>query len=152
MGDLGQLLLFFIFLAVWIVDSFVFKYSTFLSHFVPLPIRLGIAFLILIFAGYLARSGMHIVFGKVRETPEVIREGAFNLIRHPIYVGAVLLYLGLIIATFSLASMVVWIGILFFYQFISRYEEKLLLNKFGDEYEQYMRDVPRWLPRLKIGI
>ena len=33
-GDMGQLILLVVFLVVWIVDSFVFKYSTFLTKYV----------------------------------------------------------------------------------------------------------------------
>lgn len=40
------------------------------------------------------------------------------------------------------------VGILFLYH-LCRYEEKLLLLRFGDEYSRYMREVPMWVPRLK---
>ena len=106
------------------------------------------AAIILVIAGALAWVGMKIVFGENREKPAVIRKGVFNLVRHPIYLGAILLYLGLIILTLSLAATVVWIITILFYHFISRYEEKLLLEKFGKDYEEYMREVPMWIPRL----
>jgi protein-S-isoprenylcysteine O-methyltransferase Ste14 len=32
--------------------------------------------------------------------------------------------------------------------FVRLYEEPALLRKFGAEYEEYRRNVPRWLPRL----
>jgi protein-S-isoprenylcysteine O-methyltransferase Ste14 len=33
--------------------------------------------------------------------------------------------------------------------FVLFYEEPVLRRKFGAEYEDYCRRVPRWLPRLK---
>ncbi len=33
--------------------------------------------------------------------------------------------------------------------FVIFYEEPTLRARFGDEYEQYCRNVPRWSPRLK---
>jgi len=36
--------------------------------------------------------------------------------------------------------------ILFFYHFISRHEEKLLVEKFDKDYEEYIQDVPMWIP------
>jgi len=33
-GDMGQLILLVVFLVVWIADSFVFKYSTFLTQYI----------------------------------------------------------------------------------------------------------------------
>ena len=148
-GDLGQLILLIIFLAVWITDSFFLKYSTFLSKYIPLYVQLPLAVIILIYAGYLAKTGLHIVFGEVREKPLVIREKVFCVIRHPIYLGAILTYLGMIILAVSIAAIVVWIIIIVFYYFLSRHEEKLLLEKFGKEYEEYMEEVPMLIPRLR---
>jgi len=148
LGDLGQVVLILIFLIVWIADSLFIHYSTFLSNYVSLWIRIPVAAIILVMAGILARKGLNIVFGEIKEKPAVIRKGVFNLIRHPIYLGAILLYLGLIILTLSVAATVVWIIIMLFYHFISRHEEKLLLEKFGKDYEDYMREIPMWIPRF----
>ena len=148
-GDLGQLILFILFLAVWITDSFFLHYSDFIAKYIPLYIQLPVSIIILISSGYLARAGLHIVFIEVRDEPTVIRKGVFSIVRHPIYLGAILLYLGLIILTFSLFSTIVWIIIIAFYYFLSRHEEKLLLEKFGKEYEQYMEDVPMLIPGIK---
>ena len=148
LGDLGQGILLVIFLTVWIADSFFVHYSTFLSNYVSLWIRIPVAAIIFIVAGILARKGMNIVFGEIREKPAVIRKGVFNLVRHPIYLGAILLCLGLIVLTLSLATTVVWIIIILFYHFISRHEEKLLVEILGKDYEDYMREVPMWIPRL----
>ena len=147
-----MIILFVIFLVVWIGDSFIFKYSTFLSNFIPIYVRLPIALVILFGSAYFARSGLRIVFGEIREQPIVIRQGVFNRVRHPIYLGSLLFYLGLIVLTLSIISILVWLGIIAFYHFISRYEEKLLLDKFGAEYEKYRSEVPMWIPRLRINI
>ncbi len=150
-SDLGQLLLLFIFLAAWIVDSFFLKYSTFISKYIPLFIRIPLSIIILFSAGYLARIGLNIVFGEVREEPVVIRKGVFSIVRHPIYLGSILLYLGLLTLTFSIIATIIWIFIIAFYYFISKHEEKLLLKEFGKDYEEYMREVPMLIPRIKIG-
>jgi len=42
-GDLGQLVILIGFLAIWILDSFVFRFSTFLSPHVPFYLRLILA-------------------------------------------------------------------------------------------------------------
>jgi len=150
-GDAGQIILFLIFLVVWIDDSFIFQYSTFLSNAIPFYVRLPISLVILFGSAYFARSGLRIVFYEIREQPIVIRKGVFNLVRHPIYLGSLLFYFGLSVLTLSIFSFAVWIGIIAFYHIISRYEEKILLTKFGAEYEKYMSEVPMWIPRLRIG-
>ena len=102
----------------------------------------------LLVSGYLARTGMSIVFGTTREKPGVIRESVFEIIRHPIYLSEILLYLGLLMMSISLAAAAVWAIAISFLHHISRYEERLLLARFGREYEEYMREVPMWIPRF----
>jgi protein-S-isoprenylcysteine O-methyltransferase Ste14 len=36
-----------------------------------------------------------------------------------------------------------------FIAFVHFYEEPNLRRKFGNEYEEYCRQVPRWIPRLR---
>ena len=150
-GDAGQLILFILFLAVWITDAFFFKYSTVLNDYIPLVVKLTLGIIMLILSAYLAWAGMAIVFGEVRKEPHVIRKSVFGIVRHPIYISEILLYLGLLFLNTSLAGLGVWIIVIAFVHYISRHEEKLLLAKFGDEYRQYMKDVPMYFPRLRRG-
>jgi protein-S-isoprenylcysteine O-methyltransferase Ste14 len=87
------------------------------------------------------------VFGEEREEPGVIRKGVFSVVRHPIYLGEILVYLGLLMLSLSLAAAVAWAIAIAFLHTISRYEEGLLLARFGEAYEAYMREVPKWIPR-----
>ena len=148
-GDLGQIILFIIFLAVWTTNSFFINYPTFISKYIPLFVRIPLSIIILIISGYLAKAGLNIVFGEIREEPDVITKGVFGVVRHPIYLGSILLYLGLLTFTFSIMATVIWIIIVVFYYFISKHEEKLLLKKFGEKYEDYIKDVPMLIPRIK---
>jgi protein-S-isoprenylcysteine O-methyltransferase Ste14 len=148
LGAAGQLIITFLFLVVWILDSFFFKYTSFLNDYIPLAIQITLGFIILMVALYVARTGMNIVFNEVRETPGVIRKGVFGLVRHPIYISEILFYLGLLLLRTSLAALVIWIIAIGFLHYISKYEEKLLLARFGDDYRQYMKDVPMYFPRL----
>lgn len=147
-GDAGQLFFFIAFLAVWITDSFFFHYSSFLNDYVPLAVQVALGAIVLLIAGYLAFTGLKIVFHEVRKNPAVIRKGIYGRIRHPQYTGEILLYLGLLLLRTSLAALVVWIIIIVFLHYLMRYEEKLLVKRFGDEYRQYMRDVPMYFPRV----
>ncbi len=144
-SDIGQLIFLVIFLIVWIADSFVFRYSTFLTRYISNSIRIPIALVILIISGLLARAGLSMVFGEKREEPLVITTGVFSIVRHPIYLASILLYLGFLLLSLSIFSALVWILIIIFYYFISRYEERLLSQKFGSEYNEYMAKVPMLL-------
>jgi len=90
---------------------------------------------------------MKIVFGEVRDKVEIIQKSVFNKVRHPMYLGAILLYLGLIVLTLSISSFGLWIIIFIFYNQIAKYEEGLLLNHFGEDYKDYMKKAGRWLPK-----
>lgn len=147
-GDTGQIILFLLFLTIWIGDSFIYKYSTFLHSFVPLYIRISMAGMILLPSLYLAITGHNKVFGVVRKEPTIITEGIYSKIRHPLYTSAVLLYLGLIVLTMSLLSAGFWLIIVCFYYFISRYEEKILIQYFGDAYRNYKKEVGMWFPKV----
>ncbi|MFH1852724.1 MAG: isoprenylcysteine carboxylmethyltransferase family protein [Candidatus Neomarinimicrobiota bacterium] len=146
-GDVGQAVLAILFLIVWIADSFFLKLTTELSPWLPLVIRLPVGLVLLGLAWYLARTTMHIVFGQHQTEPQVIRQGIYNHIRHPMYLSEILLYLGLLVIKYSRAATLVWLVVIVFLYYISRYEEKLLLNRFGVDYENYRRDVPLLIPR-----
>ncbi len=66
----------------------------------------------------------------------------------PIYLSEILFYLGLLILSLSLTAVGVWLAAIGFFHYISRYEERLLLARFGDEYKRYMENVPMWVPRF----
>lgn len=103
----------------------------------------------MIISGYLAQTGLSIVFGEKRDNPIVIRKSVFKVVRHPIYLSEILLYCGLFMISISLASFVVLLMAIVFLHYVSRYEEMLLLARFGQEYQKYMQEVPMWIPRLR---
>lgn len=147
-GDAGQLIFAVLFLVVWITDTFIFKYSVFLNDIIPNSVRLPIALTLFIFSAYLSMSGLRIIFGEVREKPEVVRKGVFGIVRHPIYLSEILVYIGLLFVSLSIASAVICVFAIIFLYFISRYEEKILLEYFGEDYKLYMQDVPMWIPDI----
>ncbi len=150
LGDAGQAILFILFLAVWITDAFFFKYSTLLDDYIPFfAVRLPLGIIVLIISAYLALTGLTIVFVQVREKPHVIRKSVFGFVRHPIYIGEILLYLGMLLYSTSLAGLAVLIIIIAFLHYLSRCEERMLLARFGEDYKQYIRDVPMYFPRLR---
>jgi len=145
-GDLGQIILLIIFLIIWVSDSFFLEYSTLSLDTISNMVRMVIGFPILIISGIFAKFGLGIIFGEVRKKPEIIEKGVFKIVRHPIYLGSILLYLGLTILTCSIVSAILWIIIIIFYYYISKYEEKLLLKEFGTDYKYYMEKVPMLIP------
>ena len=148
LGDLGQFSFAVIFLTVWIIDYFFVQLTPSFSQYSTLLIRIMAAFVIFIIAGLLAKKGLTMVFAEIREKPMVIRTGVFRVVRHPIYLGAILFYLAFLAVYFSLPATFVWIIIVQFYVYLCKHEEKLLIEKYGNDYEQYKLETPMILPRL----
>ena len=82
----------------------------------------------------------------------LIKVGLFRLSRNPIYIGNFCLGLGIMFFSgLALAPPVFVILFLLQYVPIVAYEESILMQKFGQEYRDYLSLVPRWLgiTRLK---
>jgi protein-S-isoprenylcysteine O-methyltransferase Ste14 len=77
----------------------------------------------------------------------LVSAGPFGLIRNPLYVGNIALWVG-----FALSARLVWIAPIFVavlgveYHAIVRWEEWLLESRRGKEYRAYASRVPRWIP------
>ncbi|MFC1508246.1 methyltransferase family protein [Candidatus Omnitrophota bacterium] len=146
-GDAGQILFFCLFFVIWGGDSFFLHFSTVLSCSVPMAMRLGVMALSLIVSSYLFKSG-HVVISHEQRPDYVVSLGAFRYIRHPLYLSVIIFYFGLIFSTFSLISSALLILIIAFYNFIASYEEKLLEERFREDYMQYKRRTGKWIPKL----
>ncbi|HXM93203.1 MAG TPA: isoprenylcysteine carboxylmethyltransferase family protein [Candidatus Dormibacteraeota bacterium] len=81
---------------------------------------------------------------------KLVVEGPYTIVRNPMYWSVVFVMLGEAAVFHSRA--LVELAIAFFVGanlFVRLYEEPGLKRKFGAEYEEYSRCVPRWLPRFK---
>jgi len=95
---------------------------------------------------YIIRGGKE---GKVY-AEQLVTTGIFNHCRNPLYVGNILMLLGVGVLSNSL----LYVGIimplfLIIYQAIVLAEENFLRNKFGASFDQYCSRVNRWIPSLK---
>jgi protein-S-isoprenylcysteine O-methyltransferase Ste14 len=62
------------------------------------------------------------------------------------YLGGLLFFLGLAIATLSLLSLAVWIAFFVFLDNMATYEEKDLTRMMGQQYVDYQIRVHKWIP------
>jgi len=147
-GDLGQLIFLILFLGVWVADIFFIDLIELEYLNIPKWIYLPIGSLILIWGFILAKKSSKLIFGTKRSKPEVVNDKIYDKVRHPMYLGALLFYLGVSVLMYSLPLFIMFIAIFLFYNFIAKHEEKLLLNQFGDSYANYMKKVKRWIPRF----
>jgi protein-S-isoprenylcysteine O-methyltransferase Ste14 len=95
---------------------------------------------------YIIRGGKE---GKVY-AEELVTTGIFNHCRNPLYVGNILMLLGVGVLSNSLLYVGVIMPLfLIIYQAIVLAEENFLRNKFGASFDQYCSRVNRWIPSFK---
>ena len=84
------------------------------------------------------------------ETTVVVDTGIYAVVRHPLYLGWLLMYVALILLSQHWLIVIIGIPGMVCVYLISRQEDQRLIEKFGDEYKDYMQKVPRM--NLLVGI
>jgi len=77
----------------------------------------------------------------------LLQRGPYRLSRNPMYAGEAIVWLGWALFYRRPA---VWAGLAIQCAgaaVIARWEERRLLTRFGDDYQAYLEQVPRWAPR-----
>lgn len=144
----------FFYISLLIPSWPLFSKNKFGEHYYIWPVAIG---LLITFSGQLIRGltiGLaYIIRGGKEGKPYaegLVTEGIFNHCRNPLYLGNIIMLLGLGIMVNSLVYVVIVIPIfLFIYQSIVLAEENFLRNKFGTGFDKYYKKVNRWWPQLK---
>jgi protein-S-isoprenylcysteine O-methyltransferase Ste14 len=137
-----------VYLGIWSLDSFVFRFSTVFAGAVPVFVRLLLGILSFAVGIYLARESHTAVISRADDKPKFITTGVYAWVRNPMYLGSLLFLLGFFFTTLSLLSLLVWVALFIFYDRMVTYEERDLRRILGEKYLEYRKQVPRWLPRL----
>ncbi|PSL03478.1 methyltransferase family protein [Cecembia rubra] len=81
------------------------------------------------------------------EKQEFIQKGLYQYIRHPLYAGLVLIFLGFFFYQPLLSSFMHLLCLLTYLPFGIYFEEKKLTQLYGKSYTQYKNEVPSLIPR-----
>ncbi len=76
--------------------------------------------------------------------------GIYSTLRHPLYLGNYLMWIGIVVYTFNIyfviiVSLAFWL----YYERIMFAEERFLERKFGDDYMKWSLKVPAFIPSFK---
>jgi protein-S-isoprenylcysteine O-methyltransferase Ste14 len=81
-------------------------------------------------------------------TQHLVVGGAYRYVRNPIYLAVTTVIVGEALLLGRLKLLVYAVGcLILFSAFVRFHEEPTLRRKFGEEYEDYCRRVPGWMPR-----
>ena len=99
-------------------------------------------------AGFLLISAGWKVLYEAQQRHQLATTGVYEYVRHPQYVGFVLIMFGFLLQWPTLLTLLMFPVLVFMYTRLARTEEREALATFGDNYRQYMHDVPGFIPRL----
>ena len=122
----------------------------------PSPFLVGVGVGITVVGELIRLWGVHHI-GAISRTRSdrlgpLVASGPFALVRNPLYVGNIALWVG-----FALTARLVWLAPVILvllaleYHAIVRWEETLLESRLGQDYRDYAARVPRWIPSLHRG-
>lgn len=110
-----------------------------------------LAILAVMYWAYFLISALRInwkAYQGVVRVDKIIKEGVYSQVRHPIYSADIILFIGLFLhwPDTRLMAGIIWAAIILYLW--SKMEEISLEQKFGDEYREYKKRVPMFIPRL----
>ncbi len=106
--------------------------------------------LALFFVGVALRTWAQVhLHYRLRTRKVLTTTGPYAHVRNPIYIANTTMLLGLTVISgllWFLPVMLLWCAAV--YTFVVKREEAHLLDKYGAPYHDFLRSVPRWLPRV----
>lgn len=134
----------------------------FLSFLNSFPFRIGfqhdsivqIIGLTLLTSGYvlfwlsIIARGQYAVSWDMPDGHRLVTCGPYRYVRHPSYLAYSLMFLGFVLAWLNLLAVPSLISIPGYY-LMTGIEEKILIERFGDEYRTYQEKTGRLFPRLR---
>jgi protein-S-isoprenylcysteine O-methyltransferase Ste14 len=85
---------------------------------------------------------------RIREGHTLVKSGIYRWIRHPAYLGAILLFLGIPVMLSSLLGFAVMFLLVPYLMHRITLEERMLIDRFGAEYEDYKKSSKKLIPYL----
>ena len=80
---------------------------------------------------------------------KLVTTGIYRYIRHPQYLGFLLITLGMNVWWLTIITLALWPVLAIVYYKLAKTEEKDAEEKFGEEYLKYKRTVPGFIPRIR---
>jgi protein-S-isoprenylcysteine O-methyltransferase Ste14 len=116
--------------------------------------HVGLVFIALGVVAYIWCSGSFVFYAKGTPIPftptkELVVTGLYKYVRNPLYIAGMLVLLGETLLFLSKGIFIYTLIMFGVFNIHVLMEENHLEDTFGKKYEQYRKDVPRWIPRFK---
>ena len=103
---------------------------------------------IFIGGGFILLASAWKVLYEAQRQHKLATTGAYARLRHPQYLGFILIMLGFLLQWPTLVTLVMFPILVYMYARLARYEEREVHAQFGDEYTRYAERTPRFIPNL----
>src|SRR5262245_12016517 len=102
----------------------------------------------LIGGGFVLIASAWRVLYDAQQRRQLATTGAYSYVRHPQYVGFILVMLGFLVQWPTLLTLAMFPVLVFMYVRLARSEEREALASFGEAYRNYTKETPAFIPRL----
>lgn len=102
---------------------------------------------VFIVAGFWLLASAWKVLYEVQRNQRLATTGAYARVRHPQYIGFVLIMFGFLLQWPTLVTLVMFPILVFMYARLAKREEADMVEQFGDAYRRYRERVPAFIPR-----
>ena len=103
---------------------------------------------IFIGGGFILLASAWKVLYEAQRQHKLATTGAYARVRHPQYIGFVLIMTGFLLQWPTLVTLAMFPILVFMYARLANREEANMLAQFGDEYRRYVAAVPAFIPKL----
>jgi protein-S-isoprenylcysteine O-methyltransferase Ste14 len=87
---------------------------------------------------------------KIHKSKGLVTDSIYAHVRHPQYLGIILITLAFLIQWPTLLTLAMWPILIVMYYRLAKREEREMEVKFANKYRKYKRRVPMFLPSLRI--
>jgi protein-S-isoprenylcysteine O-methyltransferase Ste14 len=136
-------------------NSFAFKMENIIRQPAMITQLTGQNFfgLILFISGFAILISAQVTLGRnysstlvIRDDHNLITHGIYHYIRHPIYLGVILISIGIAVFSYSFPGLLIMLALIPVFLIRIRLEEKLLIEEFGQSYRDYQMATRKLLP------